>query len=74
MDRFREHRIPMRTSLGRVAAESPERPEVLRKQAAALWHSGRGLMFFADQIEAMPPQERAAIETAARRIYGNGGR
>lgn len=71
MDRYREHRV--RTSLGRSAAESPEPDDALRRRAAAVWSTGRGVMFFADQIEAMPREERAAIEAAARRLYGNGG-
>jgi hypothetical protein len=68
MDAYREHRV--RTSLGRAAAETPESPETLRRQAAAVWRGGRGVMFFTDQLDAMNPQERAAIEAAAERIYG----
>jgi len=71
MTAYREHRI--RTSLGRSAAETPESAETLRERAAAVWRGRRGVMFFTDQLDALTQTERATIEAAARRIYGEQG-
>jgi hypothetical protein len=71
--RYRAHDVPVRTSLGRAAAEAPKPSEVLRREATAVWRGGRGVMFFPDQLKAMNPQQRAAIEAAARALYGEQG-
>lgn len=65
---YREHKI--RTSLGRSAAQVPETSEQLKRRAGEAWCIGGSAMFFPDQLAAMSEQERAAIESAARRIYG----
>lgn len=70
LDRYQEHCPRMPSTLGRVVAEAPEPPEALRRKAAEMWRAGRGAMFFPEQLTAMNPQERAAIEAAAERLYG----
>lgn len=74
MSGYREHRI--RTSLAAHQGRTPTDDGHVRDMAATVYHEGRGVMFFPEQLERMPEWSRELIESEARRLYGQrrGGR
>lgn len=68
-ERYREHRV--RTSLAPHLGKSSSDIDGVRDMARDVWREGRGVMFFPEQLDAMPWQARELIVAEAKRLYGS---
>ena len=59
----------MGSSLGRLVGRSAKTEEELRAMAQAAWKKRGVIVLFPDQVLSW--QERALIESAARKLYGD---
>lgn len=64
-----EHR-PLRSCLTPHVGRSPADPCVIERLAEQTYHEDRGIYFTKQQLASMSWDERAFIESQARRFYG----